>query len=178
PKERLGDYPQLLQLLRGRRERFILYVDDLSFEEQETHYKALKAILEGGIEARPDNVVLYATSNRRHLVRERFADRSPVEDDEVHVLDTMEEKLSLADRFGIRVTFTGPDQERYLAIVRAVAALPPRQRATVALRLCQDLPYAEIAQIMGCSEGTIKATMFAALRRLRAALAAEWRERS
>lgn len=121
PKERLGDYPQLLQLLRGRRERFILYVDDLSFEEQETHYKALKAILEGGIEARPDNVVLYATSNRRHLVRERFADRSPVEDDEVHVLDTMEEKLSLADRFGIRVTFTGPDQERYLRIVRALA---------------------------------------------------------
>jgi predicted AAA+ superfamily ATPase len=121
PKEHLGDYPQLMQLLQGRRERFILYVDDLSFEEQETHYKALKAILEGGIEARPENVILYATSNRRHLVRERFADRTVLDEDEVHVLDTMEEKLSLADRFGIRVTFTGPDQERYLHIVRALA---------------------------------------------------------
>ncbi len=121
PKEHLGDYPQLMQLLHGRRERFILYVDDLSFEEQETHYKALKAILEGGIEARPENVILYATSNRRHLVRERFSDRARGEEDEVHVLDTMEEKLSLADRFGIRVTFTGPDQERYLRIVRALA---------------------------------------------------------
>jgi predicted AAA+ superfamily ATPase len=119
-KEHLGDYPQLMQLLQGRRERFILYVDDLSFEEQETHYKALKAILEGGIEARPDNVILYATSNRRHLVRERFVDRTVLDEDEVHVLDTMEEKLSLADRFGIRVTFTGPDQERYLHIVRAL----------------------------------------------------------
>jgi predicted AAA+ superfamily ATPase len=121
PKEHLSDYPQLMQLLQGRRERFILYVDDLSFEEQETHYKALKAILEGGIEARPENVILYATSNRRHLVRERFADRTVLDEDEVHVLDTMEEKLSLADRFGIRVTFTGPDQERYLHIVHALA---------------------------------------------------------
>ncbi len=121
PKEHLGDYPQLMTLLNQRRERFILYVDDLSFEEQETHYKALKAILEGGIEARPENVILYATSNRRHLVRERFSDRSRGDEDEIHVLDTMEEKLSLADRFGIRVTFTGPDQERYLRIVRSLA---------------------------------------------------------
>lgn len=121
PKERLEDFHELLSPLRDRRERFILYVDDLSFEEQETHYKALKAILEGGVEARPDNVVLYATSNRRHLVRERFADRDTLTDDDVHAMDTMEEKLSLSDRFGIRVTFGAPDQDRYLAIVRALA---------------------------------------------------------
>lgn len=136
-KEHLEDYPQLLATLRNRRERFILYVDDLSFEEQETHYKALKAILEGGIEARAENVVLYATSNRRHIVREHFADRAGA-DDEVHIRDTMEEKLSLSDRFGIRVTFEAPDQERYLQIVQALAAqrglkLAPRKLRDQAL---------------------------------------------
>lgn len=121
-KDDLHDFPRILSLLRGRRDRFILFVDDLSFEEQETHYKALKAILEGGIEARPDNVLLYATSNRRHLVRERFSDRTgPGEDDDVHVQDTMEEKVSLAARFGIRVTYLSPAQERYLAIVTELA---------------------------------------------------------
>jgi predicted AAA+ superfamily ATPase len=119
-KEHLDDFPEIIGLLRHRRERFVLFVDDLSFEEQETNYKALKAILEGGIEARPDNMVLYATSNRRHLVREHFADRLS-DGDEVHAFDTMEEKLSLSDRFGIRVTFGAPDQDRYLAIVRGIA---------------------------------------------------------
>jgi predicted AAA+ superfamily ATPase len=121
-KEHLGDFPELMAAVRNRRQRFILYVDDLSFEEQETHYKALKAILEGGIEARPDNVVLYATSNRRHIVRERFGDRTAASDDDVHMMDTMEEKLSLSDRFGIRVRFGTPDQLRYLDIVRGIAA--------------------------------------------------------
>jgi predicted AAA+ superfamily ATPase len=121
-KEHLDDFPEVMAALRDRRERFIIYVDDLSFEEQETHYKALKAVLEGGIEARPDNIVLYATSNRRHLVRERFADRDGALDDDVFALDTLEEKLSLADRFGIRVTFSAADQNRYLMIVRALAA--------------------------------------------------------
>jgi predicted AAA+ superfamily ATPase len=121
-KEHLGDYPQILALLRGRRERFILFVDDLSFEPHETQYKALKAALEGSVEARPDNVILYATSNRRHLVKELFADRSRVVlDDEVHVEDTVQEKLSLADRFGIQAAFLIPDQERYLQIVEALA---------------------------------------------------------
>jgi len=120
-KEQLEDFPDVMAVLRDRKERFIIYVDDLSFEEQETHYKALKAILEGGIEARPDNIVLYATSNRRHLVRERFADRDASLDDDVFALDTLEEKLSLADRFGIRVTFSAADQDRYLTIVRALA---------------------------------------------------------
>jgi len=119
-KEHLDDFHELMTPLRNRHERFILYVDDLSFEEQETHYKALKAILEGGIESRPENVVLYATSNRRHLVRERFMDRDAMDDD-VHMMDTLEEKLSLSDRFGIRVTFGAPDQDRYLEIVSALA---------------------------------------------------------
>jgi uncharacterized protein len=122
-KDHLADYPRILALLRGRRERFILFVDDLSFDEHETQYKALKAVLEGGLEARPDNVVLYATSNRRRLVVERFSDRqSPSLDDEVNPQEAAEEKLSLADRFGIHAPFLVPDQERYLHIVEGLAA--------------------------------------------------------
>ncbi len=123
-KEHLGDYPQIIAPLRGRRERFVLFVDDLSFEEHETQYKALKAALEGSLEARPENVVLYATSNRRRLVREWFGDRGVPsgEGDDVHVEETAQEKLSLADRFGIHVPFLIPDQDRYLEIAAAVAA--------------------------------------------------------
>ncbi|HEV8638797.1 MAG TPA: ATP-binding protein [Chloroflexota bacterium] len=121
PKGRLGDLIRILALLRGRRERFVLFVDDLSFDDHETHYKDLKAVLEGGLESRPANVLLYATSNRRHLVQERFSDRrGPT--DEVHVGDTAQEKLSFSDRFGISVTFAQPDQERYLQIVGGLAA--------------------------------------------------------
>jgi predicted AAA+ superfamily ATPase len=121
PKGRLGDLTRILAVLRGRRERFILFVDDLSFDDHETHYKDLKAVLEGGIESRPANVLLYATSNRRHLVQERFSDRrGPT--DEVHFGDTAQEKLSFSDRFGISVTFGQPDQERYLQIVAGLAA--------------------------------------------------------
>ena len=123
-KEHLEDYVHIVTLLRDRRERFILFVDDLSFEEHETQYKALKAVLEGGLEARPENVVLYATSNRRRLVRERFSDRTgrAQDDDDVHIEETMQEKLSLADRFGIHVPFLIPDQDRYLDIAQALAA--------------------------------------------------------
>lgn len=122
-KHDLDDYPEILAVLRGRRERFILFVDDLSFEEHETQYKALKAALEGSLEARPENVVLYATSNRRHLVTERFADRqrAPLDDD-VHPEDAVQEKLSLADRFGIHAPFLVPDQDRYLVIIEGLAA--------------------------------------------------------
>jgi predicted AAA+ superfamily ATPase len=136
PKALLGDLPDVLRQLRGRRERFILFVDDLSFDDNETHYKDLKAVLEGGVELRPPNVLLYATSNRRHLVQERFGDRGgPL--DEIHASDTAQEKLSFSDRFGIAVTFTAPDQGRYLQIVAGLAqargiGLPPddlRRRA-------------------------------------------------
>jgi predicted AAA+ superfamily ATPase len=122
-KEHISDYPEIIALLRGRRERFILFVDDLSFEEHETQYKALKAALEGTLETRPDNVVLYATSNRRHLIVERFSDRQKASlEDEVHPEDTAQEKLSLADRFGIHAPFLIPDQERYLRVVEGLAA--------------------------------------------------------
>ncbi len=118
-KAHLDDFPEILARLRGRPERFILFVDDLSFDEHETKYKELKAILEGGLEARPENVVLYATSNRRHLVQETFAERG-LAGEEVHARDGLQEKLSLADRFGITATFPAPDQERYLAIVEVL----------------------------------------------------------
>jgi predicted AAA+ superfamily ATPase len=115
----LGQLPQVLEALRGRGARFVVFVDDLSFEEHEVEYKALKALLEGSVEAPPENVRLYATSNRRNIVRERFSERD--EADEVHARDTMEEKLSLAARFGLRLTFPSPDQKRYLEIVAGLA---------------------------------------------------------
>ena len=139
PKEWLLDLPQILAQVRDRKQRFLLFVDDLSFEENETWYKPLKAILEGSVEARPENVVVYATSNRRHVIREQFTDRMPAADNDVHGMDTLDEKLSLSDRFGLRVWFGAPDQERYLRIVSALAhtrgiALPQeelRERALI-----------------------------------------------
>ena len=118
----LGELPRLLGVLRERGPRFILFVDDLSFEEHEVEYKALKALLEGSVEEPPENVRLYATSNRRNLIRESFSERgdSPAGDD-VHPRDTMQEKLSLAGRFGLRLTFPSPDQARYLEIVAGLA---------------------------------------------------------
>ena len=118
-KEDLAELPRLLEVLGDRSGRFVLFVDDLSFEEHEVEYKALKALLEGSVEEPPENVRVYATSNRRNLVRERFSERD--EADDVHARDTMQEKLSLVARFGLRVTFPTPDQQRYLDIVRGLA---------------------------------------------------------
>jgi hypothetical protein len=118
-KEDLGELPAVLEALRGRGPRFILFVDDLSFEEHEVEYKALKALLEGSVEEPPGNVRLYATSNRRNLIRERFSDRE--EGDDVHERDTMQEKLSLVARFGLRLTFPSPDRKRYLEMVSGLA---------------------------------------------------------
>jgi predicted AAA+ superfamily ATPase len=120
-KDDLTDLPDILSILRKRPEKFILFIDDLSFEENETQYKALKAVLEGGLEARPVNVALYATSNRRNIVKERFSDRQK-NDDEVHPGDTMQEKLSLSDRFGIKLPFLAPDQDEFLRIVETLAS--------------------------------------------------------
>ena len=119
-KSDIEDLPAVAAAVRGRAPHFLIYVDDLSFEEHETAYKALKALLEGTAEARPDNMILYATTNRRNLVRETFAERGAPGDDP-HGRDTMGEKISLAARFGLRVTFPAPDQERYVAIVTALA---------------------------------------------------------
>jgi predicted AAA+ superfamily ATPase len=119
-KEDLAELQVVLEILGGRGRRFVLFVDDLSFEEHEVEYKALKALLEGSVEEPPENVRLYATSNRRNLIRETFSERESSADD-VHARDTMQEKLSLAGRFGLRLTFPSPDQARYLEIVAGLA---------------------------------------------------------
>ena len=119
-KEDLGELPMLLDTLRDRGPRFIVFIDDLSFEEHEVEYKALKALLEGSVEEPPEHVRVYATSNRRNLIRERFSDRGEEGSagaDDVHPRDTMQEKLSLVARFGLRSTFPAPNQRRYLEIV-------------------------------------------------------------
>ncbi|HWS79855.1 MAG TPA: ATP-binding protein [Rubrobacter sp.] len=121
-KEDLAELPGVLEVLGGRGRRFVLFVDDLSFEEHEVEYKALKALLEGSVEEPPENVRLYATSNRRNLIRETFSERDDgTTGDDVHARDTMQEKLSLAARFGLRLTFPSPDQARYLKIVSGLA---------------------------------------------------------
>jgi predicted AAA+ superfamily ATPase len=117
-KQDLNDLPDIVDLLRSAPQKFILFVDDLSFEEDDEAFKALKVCLEGGITDRPKNVVVYATSNRRHLVREFFADRPrPKDADEIQSWDTVQEKLSFADRFGLTLTFEAADQPTYLDIV-------------------------------------------------------------
>lgn len=118
-KENLADLPAIISQLRGRAFKFILFIDDLSFEEHEVEYKGLKAVLEGGIEILPANVLVYTTSNRRHLVKEMFADRDTAA--EIHADDTVQEKLSFADRFGLTIFFPSPSQAVYLRIVRAIA---------------------------------------------------------
>lgn len=126
PKAYLAEFPQVLEFIKGRKQRFIFFVDDLVFGENEESYTSLKAILEGGLESKPDNAVIYATSNRRHLVVERFSDRTGSRlnsgEDEIRTADTVEEKMSLADRFGITVTFVSPDKKKYLKIVEDIAA--------------------------------------------------------
>jgi uncharacterized protein len=121
-KSDMADLPQVIDVLRSSALKFVIFIDDLSFEEEQEDYKALKVILEGSVLARPQNVVVYATSNRRHLVREYFGDRpSPSHADEVHAWDTVQEKLALSDRFGITLTFEPPNQEQYLQIVKHLA---------------------------------------------------------
>lgn len=122
-KADLRDLPTIVDRLRHQPQRFIIFVDDLSFEEDDDAYKALKVVLEGNLTARPTNVVVYATSNRRHLVREFFADRPrPVDADEIHHWDTVQEKLSFSDRFGLTLTFEPADQATYLEIIHHLAA--------------------------------------------------------
>jgi predicted AAA+ superfamily ATPase len=124
PKRQLGDFPYIIRQLVGRNLKFILFIDDLAFEDNEENYTALKAALEGGLESKPDNVLIYATSNRKHLIKERFSDRSGLSsgniDDEVRAADTMQEKLSLSDRFGMTVVFSSPDKRRYLEIAEGL----------------------------------------------------------
>lgn len=121
--------PQIVGEVRSRPQKFIIFVDDLSFEEDDDTFKALKVVLEGSTTARPANVVVYATSNRRHLVREFFSDRPrPSDQDDVQSWDTVQEKLSFSDRFGLTLTFEPADQPTYLAIVHHLA-----QQANISL---------------------------------------------
>jgi predicted AAA+ superfamily ATPase len=119
-KEDLVDLADIVDLLDGRPERFILFCDDLSFEAGETAYKALKSVLDGSVAAPPDNVLIYATSNRRHLMPEYFSENLETKrvDDEIHPGETTEEKISLSERFGLWISFYPFSQDDYLDIVR------------------------------------------------------------
>lgn len=117
-KEQLRDIPSILDELSDNPLKFILFIDDLSFQKDDDNFSSLKAILEGSVSAKSKNVVIYATSNRRHLVKEKFSDR---EGDDVHFNDTVQEIISLSDRFGIHITFSKPNKETYLDIVRSLA---------------------------------------------------------
>lgn len=121
-KHQFGDLSAVLGQIKNRNYRFIIFIDDLSFEENEVEYKFLKAVIEGGVETRPDNVLIYATSNRRHLIRETWNDRTDMEHNgDIHRSDTMEEKLSLASRFGVSINYNAPTPKEYQEIVRMLA---------------------------------------------------------
>lgn len=117
-KEQLRDIPALIDELSENPLKFIIFIDDLSFMSGEDCFGALKAVLEGSVSAGSDNIAIYATSNRRHLVKESFSDR---EGDDVHKNDTMQEMLSLSARFGLRVNFSRPDKKNYTAIALEMA---------------------------------------------------------
>ena len=122
-KENLTGLPVLTRSLAGRRQKFILFIDDLAFDQDDRTYSSLKTILEGSLERRPDNVAIYATSNRRHLVQETWKDRDDMETrGDIHHSDTMEEKLSLSARFGVTINFSIPNRQQYHEIVQALAA--------------------------------------------------------
>ncbi len=119
-KHQFKDIPDVIAQIKNRNYRYILYMDDLSFEEFEIEYKYLKAVIEGGLETKPDNVLIYATSNRRHLIRETWGERRQNSDD-VHGGDSMQEKLSLATRFGETIYYGAPSQKEYVAIAKELA---------------------------------------------------------
>lgn len=116
--------PDIISVVKSRNYRFIIYMDDLSFENAETEYKYLKAVIEGNLEVKPDNVLIYATSNRRHLIRENFSDRSDMDEDK-HRSDTVAEKLSLSARFGVSIGYFKPDRKEYHEMVIGLARRVP-----------------------------------------------------
>lgn len=121
-KHQFKELPALIAKIKNRNYRFILFIDDLSFEEHEVEYKFLKSVIEGGVETKPENILIYATSNRRHIIREVWNDRADMEHSEdVHRSDTLEEKLSLASRFGVTINYSTPNRKQYHEIVRALA---------------------------------------------------------
>lgn len=119
-KHQIEDLNAIVGLIKDRNYKFVLLMDDLSFEQFEVEYKFLKAFIEGGLEKRPDNVLIYATSNRRHIIRESWNDRADKTDD-MHESETVQEKMSLVDRFGLMIRYLSPEQEEYLNIVKTLA---------------------------------------------------------
>lgn len=119
-KHQFKDLNDVISQIKNRNYKFIIYMDDLSFEDFEIEYKYLKAVIEGGLERKPDNVLIYATSNRRHLIREKFSDKEERKDN-LHAGDTVQEKLSLAARFGVTIYFAAPDKKEFQNIVRVLA---------------------------------------------------------
>ena len=121
-KHQFKDLSNVIAAIKNRNYKFIIYMDDLSFEEFEIEYKFLKAVIEGGVETKPDNVLIYATSNRRHLIKETWNDRDDVKNENgMHKSDTMEEKLSLVHRFGVTISYSKPTQQEYFRIVIQLA---------------------------------------------------------
>ncbi|MEE1200772.1 MAG: ATP-binding protein [Christensenellales bacterium] len=137
-KHQFGQLSEVISKIKNRNYRFMIFIDDLSFEEHEVEYKFLKAVIEGGVETRPDNVLICATSNRRHLIQETWKDRNDMEfNGDVHRSDTMEEKLSLAARFGCAINYSNPDRRQYHEIVLGIAKRHPH------LRLSEEALLAE-----------------------------------
>lgn len=125
-KHQFKDLSAVISHVKNRNYKFIIYMDDLSFEEFEIEYKYLKAVIEGGLETKPDNVLIYATSNRRHLIKETWSDRDDVvQDNGMHRSDTMQEKLSLVNRFGVTISFSKPSKKEYNTIVTEIAKRYP-----------------------------------------------------
>ena len=144
-KHQFGLLSEVIARVKNRNYRFMIFIDDLSFEENEVEYKFLKAVIEGGVETRPDNVLICATSNRRHLIRETWNDRNDMEfNEDVHRSDTMEEKLSLAARFGCAINYSAPDRKQYHDIVKGIAAR------------CEDLDISEEALLLEANKWEIR----------------------
>jgi predicted AAA+ superfamily ATPase len=120
PKARIAELPRVLSAVAERGLKFILFIDDLSFEENESTYKSFKSVIEGGVSARPNNAVICVTSNRRNIVKEVWADRE--RQDDIHLRDNLQEKRSLSDRFGLTIVYGSPDKDEYISIVEGLAA--------------------------------------------------------
>ena len=119
-KHQFQDLNEIISQIKNRNYKFIIYMDDLSFEDFEIEYKYLKAVIEGGLEKKPNNILIYATSNRRHLIRENYSDKEGIRQD-MHTSDTVQEKLSLAYRFGVSIFFCAPDKKEFQNIVKVLA---------------------------------------------------------
>lgn len=142
-KEQIIQFPNILKYIAKRGKKFIIFLDDLSFDNFEIEYKYMKSLLEGSTEKKPDNVLFYATSNRRHIIQETWSDRGGNPNDDVHAADSLNEKISLSDRFGLTLTYDKPTQQQYLQMVEAIAAKEgleyneAMQKAAIAWELSQ-----------------------------------------